>query len=80
MPGALREYWLSVESFEHNAVPNGADLMTGMTFTPAQTSYTALGFRAWTPNWGALLPADDQIGLILGGNYLRLWKQILPAA
>ena len=23
---------------------------------------------------------DDQIGLILGGNYLRIWKQILPAA
>ena len=22
---------------------------------------------------------DDQIGLILGGNYLRVWKQILPA-
>ena len=21
---------------------------------------------------------DDQIGLILGGNYLRIWKQILP--
>ncbi len=23
---------------------------------------------------------DDQIGLILGGNYLRVWKQILPSA
>jgi membrane dipeptidase len=23
---------------------------------------------------------DDQISLILGGNYLRLWKQILPSA
>lgn len=23
---------------------------------------------------------DQQIGLILGGNYLRIWKQILPAA
>ncbi|HEV2355369.1 MAG TPA: hypothetical protein VGR89_14060, partial [Puia sp.] len=21
---------------------------------------------------------DDQIGLIVGGNYLRIWKQILP--
>jgi microsomal dipeptidase-like Zn-dependent dipeptidase len=21
---------------------------------------------------------DDQIGLILGGNYVRVWKQILP--
>ena len=23
---------------------------------------------------------DDQIGMILGGNYLRIWKQILPDA
>jgi microsomal dipeptidase-like Zn-dependent dipeptidase len=23
---------------------------------------------------------DDQIGMILGGNYMRIWKQILPAA
>jgi membrane dipeptidase len=23
---------------------------------------------------------DDQIGMILGGNYLRIWKQILPEA
>ncbi len=23
---------------------------------------------------------DDQIGLILGGNYLRIWRQILPVA
>ena len=23
---------------------------------------------------------DDQIGLMLGGNYLRVWKQILPGA
>ena len=24
--------------------------------------------------------SDEQIGMILGGNYLRIWKQILPAA
>jgi microsomal dipeptidase-like Zn-dependent dipeptidase len=24
--------------------------------------------------------SDDHIGLILGGNYLRIWRQILPAA
>jgi hypothetical protein len=23
---------------------------------------------------------DGQIGLVLGGNYIRIWKQILPAA
>jgi len=24
--------------------------------------------------------SDDHIGLLLGGNYLRIWRQILPAA
>jgi len=24
--------------------------------------------------------SDEQIGMVLGGNYLRIWKQILPAA
>ena len=23
---------------------------------------------------------DEQIGMVLGGNYLRVWRQILPAA
>ena len=23
---------------------------------------------------------DEQIGMVLGGNYLRIWKQILPEA
>ncbi len=64
--GTLREYWLSVESFEHNAVPSGVDAMTGVSFTAAQTSYTALGYRAWTPNWGALLPGDEHIGTNTG--------------
>ncbi|MFD0327970.1 multicopper oxidase domain-containing protein [Streptacidiphilus monticola] len=32
--------------------------MSGATFTAAQTSFTALGFRAYTPGWGRPLPAD----------------------
>ncbi|MDH6116118.1 FtsP/CotA-like multicopper oxidase with cupredoxin domain [Kitasatospora sp. GAS204A] len=57
-PGQVREYWIQAESFEHNAVPNGYDGMMGTHFTAAQTTFWALGYRAYTANWGAPLPAD----------------------
>lgn len=60
--GRLREYWLQAESFFHNLVANGRDEMMGTTFTPAQSSYWALGYRAYTPGWGTPLPASDEIG------------------
>lgn len=60
--GRVREYWLSVESFWHNPVPNGRDAVMGMTYKPEQTSYWALGYRAYTPGWGRPLPGDDSIG------------------
>jgi len=56
--GRVREYWIQADSYQHNAVPNGRDGMTGMTFTADQTTFQALGFRAYTPNWGSPLPAD----------------------
>jgi FtsP/CotA-like multicopper oxidase with cupredoxin domain len=58
----IKEYWIQAESFWHNLVPNGKDNMTGATFTAAQTSLWALGFRAYTPHWGAPLPGNDDIG------------------
>lgn len=57
--GRVREYWIQAESFAHNTVPNGADRMTGMAYTAAQTTYQAIGYRAYTPDWGAPLPADE---------------------
>jgi FtsP/CotA-like multicopper oxidase with cupredoxin domain len=57
--GRVREYWLQADSFTHNAVPNGYDGMTGMKFTADQTTYQAIGFRAYTPNWGKPLDGDD---------------------
>ncbi|MYS22934.1 multicopper oxidase domain-containing protein, partial [Streptomyces sp. SID4948] len=32
--------------------------MTGMRFTESQTTYQAVGFRAYTPDWGSPLKAD----------------------
>ncbi|MDH6109829.1 FtsP/CotA-like multicopper oxidase with cupredoxin domain [Kitasatospora sp. MAP12-15] len=56
--GRVREYWVQAESFEHNAVPNGYDGMMGTRYTAEQTTFWAIGFRAYTPNFGAPLPAD----------------------
>lgn len=56
--GQVREYWLQADSFAHNTVPNGRDTMTGTTYTADQTTFQAIGFRAYTPNWGSPLPSD----------------------
>lgn len=60
--GRTREYWIQADSFERNLVPNGRDGMTGTVFTPDQTSFHAVGFRAYTEHWGRLLPPGDDIG------------------
>jgi FtsP/CotA-like multicopper oxidase with cupredoxin domain len=63
--GRVREYWLKAESYAHNVAPNGHDGMTGMKFTADQTTYTAIGYRAYSPQWGKPLAADfgpDGIG------------------
>ncbi|WP_035840540.1 multicopper oxidase domain-containing protein [Kitasatospora azatica] len=56
--GRVREYWIQADSFEHNAVASGHDPMSGKRFTPAQTTFWAIGFRAYTPGWGQPLDAD----------------------
>lgn len=64
--GQLREYWFQADSFFHNVMPTGIDGMTGQTFTASQTSYWAVGYRAFTPGWGKPLPGDDNIGANTG--------------
>jgi len=56
--GRVREFWLQADSFHHDAVPNGRDAMTGTTYTADRTSYPAIGYRAYTPQWGKPLPGD----------------------
>ncbi|MFD0258591.1 multicopper oxidase domain-containing protein [Kitasatospora indigofera] len=58
--GRVREFWVQAESFEHNAVPNGTDAMMGRPFSPEQTTFWALGYRAYTPDWGS--PLDPDLG------------------
>jgi manganese oxidase len=56
--GRVREFWVQADSYPHNAVPNGRDGVSGMVFTADQTTYQAIGYRAYTANWGEPLPAD----------------------
>lgn len=60
--GKLREYWFQADAFFHNVMPSGVDGMTGATFLPSQTSFWAIGYRAFTSGWGKPLPGDDDIG------------------
>ncbi|WP_199881187.1 multicopper oxidase domain-containing protein [Streptomyces sp. CB03911] len=58
--GRVKEFWIQAESFEHNAVPNGTDAMMGRPFTAEQTTFWALGYRAYTPDWES--PLDQDLG------------------
>ncbi len=71
--GILREYWIQADSFYHNMVPTGTDGMMGMHFQPYQTSFWAIGYRAFTPGWGKPLAGNNDIGSNTGipGPILR---------
>jgi FtsP/CotA-like multicopper oxidase with cupredoxin domain len=71
--GQLREYWIQADSFYHNLVPTGVDGMTGTRYNANQTSYWAIGYRAYTPGWEKLLPGNNSIGANTGipGPMLR---------
>jgi membrane dipeptidase len=54
-------------------------------FTKPPRTFHDVEAETMTQHWENFIKAlsdrgfnDDQIGLILGGNYLRIWKQILP--
>ncbi len=64
--GKLREYWIQADSFYHNLMPTGVEGMMGMHYKADQTSYWAIGYRAYTPGWKAPLPGNDDIGTNTG--------------
>jgi membrane dipeptidase len=50
-------------------------------------AYTGVEAQTMREHWDTFIKmlsergfTDDQIGMMLGGNYIRIWKQILPAA
>lgn len=60
--GQVREYWIQADTFYHNLVPTGYDGLMGMNYTANQTSYWAIGYRAYTSNWGRLLEGNADLG------------------
>jgi FtsP/CotA-like multicopper oxidase with cupredoxin domain len=64
--GQLREYWIQADAFYHNLVPTGIDGMSGTRYTASETSYWAIGYRAYTPGWQTPLPSNDNIGANTG--------------
>jgi FtsP/CotA-like multicopper oxidase with cupredoxin domain len=60
--GRVREYWIQVDSVEHNLVPTGYDQMSGQRFSARDTSFWALGYRAYTPGWAQPLAGDELLG------------------
>lgn len=64
--GRTREYWVQVDSFRHNLVPTGTDAMMGQTFKPSDSSFWALGYRAYAPGWAHVLRGNDDIGANTG--------------
>ena len=49
-------------------------------------TYTGVEAETMTQHWTNFIHmlsergfTDEQIGMMVGGNYIRLWKQILPS-
>lgn len=64
--GKLQEYWFQADAFSHNIMPTGVDGQTGNMYTPDQTTFWALGYRAFTPGFGKPLPGNEDIGPNMG--------------
>jgi membrane dipeptidase len=67
----------------HDAGNPDPDYVPGFTKPPR--TFSGVEAQTMLQHWENLIRAlsdrgfnDDQIGLILGGNYVRIWKQILP--
>jgi manganese oxidase len=57
-----REYWIAAVPVTWNVVPNERDAINHKTFTPEQTTFQTVVYKAYTPNWEAQLPDRPSIG------------------
>jgi FtsP/CotA-like multicopper oxidase with cupredoxin domain len=60
--GTTREYWIQADSFQRNLIPTSKDEIEGRFWDAEDTTYWAVGYRAYAANWASPLPADAQIG------------------
>lgn len=54
--GVAREYWIAAVTIRWNIVPTGVDGMTGQKFAARATTFEAIIYQAYTPDWGSPLP------------------------
>jgi FtsP/CotA-like multicopper oxidase with cupredoxin domain len=53
VPASARtvDVWIAAVPTTWNVVPNGRNAIEGQTFTPAQTTFRTVVYRAYTPGW-----------------------------
>lgn len=71
--GTTREYWIQADAFRRTLVPTNRDDLIGRLFVSEDSTYRALGYRAYTKNWGRLLSEGNQSpdgipGPVIRGN------------
>jgi FtsP/CotA-like multicopper oxidase with cupredoxin domain len=52
----VRDYWIAVVPASWNVIPTGTDGISGATYDAKTTTFEALIYRPYTPNWTAPLP------------------------
>jgi manganese oxidase len=75
--GVAREYWIAAVPVSWNIVPTGKDAMTGETLQAKNTTFEALRYVAYTPNWGRPLPDTSNGGIQGPTLYAQVGDQFL---
>jgi FtsP/CotA-like multicopper oxidase with cupredoxin domain len=60
-PDRVVEYWIAAVPVTWNVVPNGRDAIDHVTYTPVQTTFRTVVYKAFTPNWANPIPGQGGI-------------------
>jgi len=52
----VREYWIGAVPMRWNVVPNGRNAIENETFPKSETTFTAVVYRRYTPDWEKMIP------------------------
>jgi FtsP/CotA-like multicopper oxidase with cupredoxin domain len=56
--GVTRQYWIAAVPKKWNIIPTGVDGLMGQLYKPSDTTYEALIYKQYTPNWGHAMPDE----------------------
>ena len=59
--GRTRVYWIAAVPMRWNVVPNEHDAINHVTFTPKETTFDAVVYKAFTPGWSRELPDNPNV-------------------